>query len=159
MYFPQTTFGEKSVKKNRTFTFPIQKRCAIIGSSGILLNSSCGKEIDEHDFVIRTNLTTVAGFENDVGRKTNLTSMNGVVVGDTLREIDDINTYEKKQKLLTFESHLNRIQSLQGSGLWYTLQSSKQEKKLQRLVRELKLRGMKFAFAYSPGDVREMSKW
>ena len=139
MHFPQTNFDKKGVKKNRTSAFPIQKRCAIIGSGGILLNSSCGKEIDQHDLVIRTNLAAVEGFENDVGRQTNLTSLNGVVVEYIFQEMNDNTTYVKNRKRLSFKkSHLNRIKNLQGSVLWYTLQSSKQKKKLQSLVKELR---------------------
>ncbi|XP_033124711.1 CMP-N-acetylneuraminate-poly-alpha-2,8-sialyltransferase-like [Anneissia japonica] len=50
--------------------------CAILGSAGILLGSRCGKEIDSHDFVMRSNMAPTIGFEDDVGVKTNLTTLN-----------------------------------------------------------------------------------
>jgi len=46
------------------------RRCAVIGSSGLLLNSSLGAQIDAHDVVMRFNWPLLAGFEADVGRKT-----------------------------------------------------------------------------------------
>ncbi|XP_078579836.1 uncharacterized protein LOC144864009 isoform X1 [Branchiostoma floridae x Branchiostoma japonicum] len=54
------------------------RTCAVVGNSGILLNSSCGAEIDAHDFVIRSNLPPVLNFRKDVGSKTNLTLINGI---------------------------------------------------------------------------------
>ncbi|XP_066291772.1 alpha-2,8-sialyltransferase 8B-like, partial [Branchiostoma lanceolatum] len=52
--------------------------CAVVGNSGILLRSSCGTEIDAHEFVIRSNLPPVHHYQRDVGSKTNLTIVNVV---------------------------------------------------------------------------------
>ncbi|XP_048033384.1 alpha-2,8-sialyltransferase 8F-like [Megalobrama amblycephala] len=49
-------------------------RCAVVGSGGILKNSSCGREIDSADFVIRFNLAAVN--DSDVGMKADLVTIN-----------------------------------------------------------------------------------
>ncbi|CAH1248190.1 ST8SIA2 [Branchiostoma lanceolatum] len=50
--------------------------CALVGSSGILLNSRCGDEIDASDFVIRFNLSPQDGYTKDVGRKSSMMVLN-----------------------------------------------------------------------------------
>ncbi|KAI8479794.1 hypothetical protein Bbelb_424960 [Branchiostoma belcheri] len=52
------------------------RSCAVVGNSGILLDSHCGPQIDSADFVFRSNLPDLEGFENDVGTKSNFTTMN-----------------------------------------------------------------------------------
>ncbi|XP_047245860.1 alpha-2,8-sialyltransferase 8B [Girardinichthys multiradiatus] len=85
------------------------RRCAIVGNSGILLNSSCGPEIDSHDFVIRCNLAPVEEYSQDVGRRTNLVTMNPSVVQ---RAFQDLVSDEWKERFL------QRLQNLSGSVLW-----------------------------------------
>ncbi|KAM9808024.1 alpha-2,8-sialyltransferase 8B [Neosynchiropus ocellatus] len=85
------------------------RSCAIVGNSGILLNSTCGPEIDAHDFVIRCNLAPVEEFSRDVGLRTNLVTMNPSVVQ---RAFQDLVTDEWRVRFL------QRLQSLSGSVLW-----------------------------------------
>ncbi|XP_071400305.1 alpha-2,8-sialyltransferase 8B isoform X1 [Centroberyx affinis] len=85
------------------------RRCAIVGNSGIMLNSSCGPEIDSHDFVIRCNLAPVEEYSGDVGWRTNLVTMNPSVVQ---RAFQDLANDEWRERFL------RRLQSLSGSVLW-----------------------------------------
>ncbi|XP_019622217.1 PREDICTED: beta-galactoside alpha-2,6-sialyltransferase 2-like [Branchiostoma belcheri] len=57
---------------NRDNAIKRQRTCAVVGNSGILSKSGCGKAIDDHDFVIRINFPNLKDYEKDVGEKTNL---------------------------------------------------------------------------------------
>ncbi|KAJ8260818.1 hypothetical protein COCON_G00165410 [Conger conger] len=93
-----------SPMKNRRF-----KTCAVVGNSGILLNSGCGREIDRHDFVIRCNLAPLAEFAEDVGRRSDFTTMNPSVIqrafGGLKNETDQ-------------ERFVRRLTALNESVLW-----------------------------------------
>ncbi|XP_034564272.1 alpha-N-acetylgalactosaminide alpha-2,6-sialyltransferase 1-like isoform X2 [Notolabrus celidotus] len=47
-------------------------RCAVVGTGGILNGSKMGKEIDDHDYVIRMNGAVIKGHEEDVGNRTSV---------------------------------------------------------------------------------------
>ncbi|XP_040825449.1 alpha-2,8-sialyltransferase 8B isoform X1 [Ochotona curzoniae] len=85
------------------------RTCAIVGNSGVLLNSGCGPEIDTHSFVIRCNLAPVQEYARDVGLKTDLVTMNPSVVQ---RAFEDLVNATWREKLL------QRLRSLNGSILW-----------------------------------------
>ena len=60
--------------------------CAIVGSSGLLLHTRLGEEINSYDFVVRTNLAPLGGFEPVVGSKTSVRVMNTEALGTVILE-------------------------------------------------------------------------
>lgn len=56
-------------------------RCAIVGSSGVLMRHQNGKEIDSADFVVRFNSAPTRGYEGSVGTRTDLRLSNGEHIG------------------------------------------------------------------------------
>ncbi|XP_041475938.1 alpha-N-acetylneuraminide alpha-2,8-sialyltransferase-like [Lytechinus variegatus] len=73
-------------------------RCSLVGNSGILLNSDCGKQIDQADFVFRCNTAPLAPFRSDAGVKSNLTTMNPSIIErrfNFLKEEENITSFAK----------------------------------------------------------------
>ncbi|XP_047322582.1 beta-1,6-galactosyltransferase GALT29A-like [Impatiens glandulifera] len=54
--------------------------CAVIGNSGILLNSENGALIDSHEAVIRLNNARTNGYERNVGSKTTISFINSNIL-------------------------------------------------------------------------------
>ncbi|XP_038066549.1 alpha-2,8-sialyltransferase 8B-like [Patiria miniata] len=52
------------------------KKCSVVGNSGLLINSACGHEIDVADYVFRINVPEMDPYIQDVGYKTNFTTLN-----------------------------------------------------------------------------------
>ncbi|XP_006820534.1 CMP-N-acetylneuraminate-poly-alpha-2,8-sialyltransferase-like [Saccoglossus kowalevskii] len=81
-----------------THPIPQQNTCAVVGNSGILLDSNCGEAIDSNDFVIRCNIPEIEKYSRDVGTKTNITHMNPRRVHDLFEHArqnkDYLNLYE-----------------------------------------------------------------
>nr|XP_060611613.1 alpha-2,8-sialyltransferase 8B [Anolis sagrei ordinatus] len=107
------------------------RTCAIVGNSGILLNSGCGEEIDAHSFVIRCNLAPVQEYSRDVGMKTDLVTMNPSVIQ---RAFEDLVNDTWREKLL------QRLHSLNGSILWIPAFMAKGGKERVEWVNELILK-------------------
>lgn len=56
------------------------RTCAVVGNSGILLNSENGKLIDSHEAVIRLNNARTRSFERNVGSKTTISFVNSNIL-------------------------------------------------------------------------------
>nr|XP_054774588.1 alpha-N-acetylneuraminide alpha-2,8-sialyltransferase-like [Lytechinus pictus] len=63
------------------------RSCAVVGNSGSLRNSGCGKNIDKHDYVIRCNMAPLKPFKVDAGMKNNYVSMNPSILRTRFRDL------------------------------------------------------------------------
>uniref|UniRef100_A0A3Q0R059 ST8 alpha-N-acetyl-neuraminide alpha-2,8-sialyltransferase 6 n=1 Tax=Amphilophus citrinellus TaxID=61819 RepID=A0A3Q0R059_AMPCI len=95
--------------KKHPFSNKIWDTCSVVGNSGILSDSGCGKMIDSADFVVRCNLPPLEnGYEKDVGTKTNLVTANpsilfrkfGALTGRRRPFIDSLRQYGSSLLLL-----------------------------------------------------------
>ncbi|KAM9225563.1 beta-galactoside alpha-2,6-sialyltransferase 1 [Dugong dugon] len=55
-------------------------KCAVVSSAGSLKSSQLGREIDDHDAVLRFNAAPTANFQQDVGTKTTIRLINSQLV-------------------------------------------------------------------------------
>ncbi|XP_073660110.1 beta-galactoside alpha-2,6-sialyltransferase 1 isoform X3 [Tursiops truncatus] len=64
-------------------------RCAVVSSAGSLKSSQLGREIDDHDAVLRFNGAPTANFQQDVGTRTTIRLMNSQLVTTEGRFLKD----------------------------------------------------------------------
>ncbi len=115
---------ENEFLQTQPLRIPSQKSCAVIGNSGILLNSGCGETINQYDFVFRSNLAATKGYETDVGDKLNITSINRHGLEEL---VDEITLNRPADQSVWKDSFLDRLKSLNKSVLWYTLNDPTEE--------------------------------
>ncbi|XP_077863093.1 CMP-N-acetylneuraminate-poly-alpha-2,8-sialyltransferase-like [Saccoglossus kowalevskii] len=92
------------------------KTCGIIGNGGILINSGCGEEIDNLDFVMRSNLQPIRGFTVDAGSKVSFTSISQSLM--TRYRVSENEIYVRNFTNLNTTKLLKDLEEYKGYLLW-----------------------------------------
>ncbi|PIK62375.1 hypothetical protein BSL78_00694 [Apostichopus japonicus] len=134
-------------------TLKRQKKCAVIGNSGILLESKCGSIIDSYDLVIRANMAPVRGYESDVGNKTDLMLVNDEMLGNLDTVLSSGPQTEREREIW------RTLTSLNNTILWYPKDTSKHTTLLQNIAKALKKKKLHVQVAFSLKDIYSDVKW
>ncbi|XP_054748097.2 alpha-2,8-sialyltransferase 8B-like [Lytechinus pictus] len=162
---------EKELKAcNQTHTVSKQYQCALVGNSGILLDSRCGDVIDRFKLVIRMNLAPFGGeFKRDVGSKVDLDTFNLIQLERLLSCTDTRYPPEAKcnitdqvclkkreekygtpREAIDCDDLLDRLKRANGTTLWY-FKKIGNIAAIRRLLGVLKPKyNIDIHFAYSP---------
>ena len=142
--------------KNQTSTMKMQRTCAIVGNGGILINSSCGEQINQHNMVIRSNLPTIEGFEPDVGDRVSVTSMNLVMLQAIVKEINHSKSTGRQAIKAT---RIQRLRHLNNTILWFPLNiTAESDHLLTTLAKYCKESDILVQLAYSPISIRPATR-
>lgn len=132
-------------------TITKQRKCAVVGNSGIVLKSKCGKEIDSHDFVMRANLALLEGYTDYVGNKTSLMMINDETLNKIFNSLVKSSSNEGKAGDLRgyIANHLK------DSILWFAkgTEAHNSAARLQQVAQYFEKHNLNVTLAYSMGDV------
>ena len=85
------------------------KSCALVGNSGILLNSQCGEVIDEADVIIRMNLAFFGHeYSSAVGSRVSFMTINSLQIKELVSCFEKVANNETKKG--TISKYLAKLQ-------------------------------------------------
>ncbi|XP_072174514.1 alpha-2,8-sialyltransferase 8B-like [Diadema setosum] len=144
---------------NQTTNMTEKRTCAIIGNSGVLLNSSCGYLIDSSDLVIRMNLALFGGeFASDVGSKVSLMSLNSEQYRHLTYCTDNYGNITIDGLPRVCWELLTSLTRMNGSTLWYSGSMAHNDHLKTALAVLSNFYNLHFGFAYSPAELKGQVK-
>lgn len=139
-------------ERNQSDCVPMYDSCAIVGNSGILLDSECGDVIDSADYVIRNNMaTTDERYAKDVGMRIDAMTINLELIY-ALTMCTNVHKGGKLPPRTTCESLMERMKIFQeGRIFWFFKRYTKLFHEMKAMLTALRKKyKLNFRVGYSP---------